>query len=257
MSRGRSPRACGRPCIRPAIDRRPWRLRSPVKAMTDVGVRLESDLRRLHDGSAYWVERALPPGFGPRLDSHHPRADRAWRTRGPSTDDQRRSHEIANTLGSRARRGSGARRGHGARRSRLEQRQGRRKWQRLGGQPATASQIYLDEIKDYGVCRGADPDLLQRVGQRLDRRTSRSASSSGAAPQVRGTPTSDRRCRRTQPAPERQRRRPDGAHRMGGGARDRRRLHRGPVAVPPERLPGGRVPRAPTATRWTTPRRRH
>ncbi|MDY0908567.1 ThuA domain-containing protein [Microbacterium sp. CFBP9034] len=34
----------------------------------------------------------------------------------------------------------------------------------LGGQPATASQIYLDEIKDYGVCRGTDPDCYHEWG---------------------------------------------------------------------------------------------
>ena len=34
----------------------------------------------------------------------------------------------------------------------------------LGGQPATASQIYLDEIKDYGVCRGTDPECYNEFG---------------------------------------------------------------------------------------------
>ena len=34
----------------------------------------------------------------------------------------------------------------------------------LGGQPATASQIYLDEIKDYGVCRGIDPECYNEWG---------------------------------------------------------------------------------------------
>ena len=34
----------------------------------------------------------------------------------------------------------------------------------LGGQPATASQIYLDEIKDYGVCRGVDPECYNEWG---------------------------------------------------------------------------------------------
>ena len=34
----------------------------------------------------------------------------------------------------------------------------------LGGQPATASQIYLDEIKDYGVCRGVDPSCYDEWG---------------------------------------------------------------------------------------------
>ena len=34
----------------------------------------------------------------------------------------------------------------------------------LGGQPATASQIYLDEIKDYGVCRGVDPSCYHEWG---------------------------------------------------------------------------------------------
>ena len=34
----------------------------------------------------------------------------------------------------------------------------------LGGQPATASQIYLDEIKDYGVCRGVDPSCYHECG---------------------------------------------------------------------------------------------
>ncbi|MFE5407558.1 ThuA domain-containing protein [Microbacterium sp. NPDC056569] len=34
----------------------------------------------------------------------------------------------------------------------------------LGGQPATASQIYLDEIKDYGVCRGTDPTCYNEWG---------------------------------------------------------------------------------------------
>jgi type 1 glutamine amidotransferase len=34
----------------------------------------------------------------------------------------------------------------------------------LGGQPATASQIYLDEIKDYGVCRGLDPACYNEWG---------------------------------------------------------------------------------------------
>ena len=34
----------------------------------------------------------------------------------------------------------------------------------LGGQPATASQIYLDEIKDYGVCRGTDPSCYHEWG---------------------------------------------------------------------------------------------
>lgn len=34
----------------------------------------------------------------------------------------------------------------------------------LGGQPATASQIYLDEIKDYGVCRGTDPECYNDYG---------------------------------------------------------------------------------------------
>jgi type 1 glutamine amidotransferase len=35
----------------------------------------------------------------------------------------------------------------------------------LGGQPATASQIYLDEIKDYGVCRGTDPECYNDWGR--------------------------------------------------------------------------------------------
>ena len=34
----------------------------------------------------------------------------------------------------------------------------------LGGQPTTASEIYLDEIKDYGVCRGADPTCYNEWG---------------------------------------------------------------------------------------------
>ncbi|MEU1970846.1 ThuA domain-containing protein [Microbacterium sp. NPDC019599] len=34
----------------------------------------------------------------------------------------------------------------------------------LGGQPATASQIYLDEIKDYGVCRGTDTSCYHEWG---------------------------------------------------------------------------------------------
>ena len=34
----------------------------------------------------------------------------------------------------------------------------------LGGQPATAEQIYLDEIKDYGVCRGVDPSCYNEFG---------------------------------------------------------------------------------------------
>ncbi len=34
----------------------------------------------------------------------------------------------------------------------------------LGGQPATADQIYLDEIKDYGVCRGIDPTCYNEWG---------------------------------------------------------------------------------------------
>jgi type 1 glutamine amidotransferase len=35
----------------------------------------------------------------------------------------------------------------------------------LGSQPATASQIYLDEIKDYGVCRGTDPTCYNEWGR--------------------------------------------------------------------------------------------
>ena len=38
----------------------------------------------------------------------------------------------------------------------------------LGGQPATASQIYLDEIKDYGVCRGVDPSCYHEWGNGWD-----------------------------------------------------------------------------------------
>jgi len=34
----------------------------------------------------------------------------------------------------------------------------------LAGQPATANQIYLDEIKDYGVCRGVDPTCYHEYG---------------------------------------------------------------------------------------------
>ena len=34
----------------------------------------------------------------------------------------------------------------------------------LGGQPTTASQIYLDEIKDYGVCRGTDATCYNEWG---------------------------------------------------------------------------------------------
>ncbi len=34
----------------------------------------------------------------------------------------------------------------------------------LGGQPTTADQIYLDEIKDYGVCRGVDPSCYHEYG---------------------------------------------------------------------------------------------
>lgn len=33
-----------------------------------------------------------------------------------------------------------------------------------GGPPASASQIYLDEIKDYGVCRGTDPACYNEWG---------------------------------------------------------------------------------------------
>jgi type 1 glutamine amidotransferase len=38
----------------------------------------------------------------------------------------------------------------------------------LGGQPATANQIYLDEIKDYGVCRGTDPACYHDWGNGWD-----------------------------------------------------------------------------------------
>ena len=122
------------------------------------------------------------------------------------------------------------------------QRERRRNGNGLGGQPATASQIYLDEIKDYGVCRGADPDLLQRVGQRLDR--GRAEADPHLEPHRRAPPRPPRHAARArpEPAPERQQHRPGRAHRMGGGARHRGGLHRGPLAVPPEQLPGGRVP---------------
>ncbi|MET0735406.1 MAG: ThuA domain-containing protein [Microbacterium sp.] len=33
-----------------------------------------------------------------------------------------------------------------------------------GGQPRTASQIYLDDVKDYGVCRGSDPKCYHDWG---------------------------------------------------------------------------------------------
>ena len=112
----------------------------------------------------------------------------------------------------------------------------------LGGQPATASQIYLDEIKDYGVCRGTDPTCYHEWGngwtEGEPKRILIWSRTAGPRHAHLGTPLAPG----PQPAPERQQRRPGGAHRMGGGARHRRRLHRGPRAVPPEQLPGGRVP---------------
>ena len=85
----------------------------------------------------------------------------------------------------------------------------------LGGQPATASQIYLDEIKDYGVCRGVGSDLLQRVGQRLDR--GRAEADPHLEPYRRPAPRPPRHAAgaRPEPAAERGQRRPGRARSHG------------------------------------------
>ena len=113
----------------------------------------------------------------------------------------------------------------------------------LGGQPATASQIYLDEIKDYGVCRGIDPACYHEWGNGWKEGEAEERSSSGAAPRVRATRTSARRSRAGLNPPLNANNVAQAA--LIAWAAERgiaRRLHRGPRAVPPEQLPGGRVP---------------
>ena len=217
-------------------------------------------LIRTRSGSAYWVERPLPrrvraprfatTGAGPNspLGSEPRRPHRPTpivvlrRARDPARtikgDHMKSPIRSGVALVAAAALGAGLALGGAA----MSNGNGNGNGNGLGGQPATASQIYLDEIKDYGVCRGVDPTCYHEWGNGWKEGEAKRiliwSRTAGPRHAHLGTPLAPG----LNPPLTSEQRRPDRPHRMGGGARHHRRLHRGPHEVQPEQLPGGRVP---------------
>ena len=92
---------------------------------------------------------------------------------------------------------------------------------------------YTDEVSDYGVCRGPDPDCYHDWGNFGSTTTSRCASSSTAGPPARATPTSARPLGPgLNPPLNADTRRPERTDRVGSRDGLHRRLDRGRRPAP-------------------------